>query len=167
MNKYLLGVLMVVVLQLAACTNMTAVSLDRVPTVVTAPPARIQAVGHGAQSSYGQYSSGQAKLMAMRAAQVDAYRALAEQVYGYRISGSSSVSSFITQNDAVRTYVEAFMRGTRLVSNVSIGDGNFEATVEIDLPVTFLNCVSRYGQAKPDVADCRIPVPAQSFASSM
>lgn len=106
----------------------------------TAPlpaPARLLAVGYGAQGNYSQYSHGQQQLMAMRAAQVDAYRNLAEQVYGFRVWGNTAVSAFATQNDSVRTYVDAFIRGARVVNMTSIANGNYEATVELDLTHDF------------------------------
>jgi hypothetical protein len=104
-------------------------------------PTAFVAIGHGNQGSYSQYNVGQQKLMAMRAAQVNAYRSLAEQVHGFRIWGNTTVSAFVTQNDSVRTYVDAFIRGARLVDMTSIGDGNFEATVELNLPPDFTDCV--------------------------
>ena len=106
----------------------------------TAPlpaPARLLAVGYGAQGAYSQYTHGQQQLMAMRAAQVDAYRNLAEQVYGFRVWGNTAVSAFATQNDSVRTYVDAFIRGARVVNMTSIANGNYEATVELDLTHDF------------------------------
>ena len=106
----------------------------------TAPlpaPARLLAVGYGAQGNYSQYSHGQQQLMAMRAAQVDAYRNLAEQVYGFRVWGNTAVSAFAAQNDSVRTYVDAFIRGARVVNMTSIANGNYEATVELDLTHDF------------------------------
>lgn len=112
------------------------------PAVVGAP-AKIQAAGYGAQSNLSQYTPGQAKLMAMRAAKLDAYRALAEQVYGYHVTGNTSVSAFAIQNDNVRTYVDAFIRGARLVSMNAINDGNFEAIIELELPFAFLDCVTK------------------------
>jgi hypothetical protein len=108
-------------------------------------PAKLQAVGYGAPGSYSQYTHGQQKLMAMRAAQVDAYRNLAEQVYGFRIWGSTSVSAFATQNDSVRSYVDAFIRGARVINMTAIADGNFEATVELELSQNFLNCFGGSG----------------------
>jgi hypothetical protein len=104
-------------------------------------PTQLLAVGYGSQNSYSQYNSGQRKLMAMRAAQVDAYRNLAEQVQGFRVWGNTAVSAFVTQNDSVRTYVDAFIRGARVVNMTAIGDGNFEATVELTLPKDFVACV--------------------------
>ncbi|MDR0715853.1 MAG: LPP20 family lipoprotein [Azoarcus sp.] len=128
----------------AARTPVVAVTTPVPPphsTVET--PTRFLAIGHGNQGSYTQYNTGQQKLMAMRAAQVNAYRNLAEQVHGFRIWGNTTVSAFVTQNDIVRTYVDSFIRGARLVNITPIGDGNFEATVELNLPRDFVECVRR------------------------
>lgn len=104
---------------------------------------KLTAVGYGAVGgSNSQYTLGQQKLLAMRAARVDAYRNLAEQVYGFHISGNTSVSAFATQNDSIRTYVDAFIRGARVVSLTPVADGNYEATVELDLTPAFFYCVS-------------------------
>lgn len=111
-----------------------------------ATPTKLLAVGYGAVGSYSQYTHAQQKLMAMRAAQVDAYRNLAEQVYGFRVWGNTAVSAFATQNDTARTYVDAFVRGARVVNMTSIADGNWEATVELELSPQFFDCLSRGGQ---------------------
>lgn len=106
-------------------------------------PQKVLAVGYGAiGGNSSQYTMGQQKLMTMRAARVDAYRALAEQVYGFRVWGNTAVSAFATQNDNVRTYVDAFIRGARLVNITAVADGNFEATVELDLTPNFFTCIS-------------------------
>ncbi|MBK7001368.1 MAG: LPP20 family lipoprotein [Rhodoferax sp.] len=101
------------------------------------------AVGYGSVGgSNSQYTVGQQKVMAMRAARVDAFRALAEQVYGFRISGATSVSAFATHNDNMRTYVDAFVRGAQVVSMTAVSDGNFEATVELEMTPEFFSCMS-------------------------
>jgi hypothetical protein len=104
-------------------------------------PNKFLAIGYGSQNSYSQYTAGQQKLMAMRAAQVDAYRNLAEQVHGFRVWGNTAVSAFVVQNDGVRTYVDSFIRGARVINTTAIGDGNFEVTVELTLPTDFAECV--------------------------
>lgn len=126
----------------APAATMTVAPVAEAPRQPLKPPrTRLKAVGFGAMGSFSQYSLGQARLMAMRAAQVDAYRNLAEQVFGFQISGSTTVSAFAAQNDAVRVYVDAFVRGARVVNLTSIADGNIEATVEIDLSPAFARCV--------------------------
>lgn len=112
------------------------------PRSAVATPTKLMAVGYGNVGSFTQYSShGQQALMAMRAARVDAYRNLAEQVHGFRVWGNTSVSAFVTQNDSIRTYVDAFIRGARVVNMANIGDGNYEVTVELELPAMFTECL--------------------------
>jgi hypothetical protein len=133
-------------------------------------PTRFLAIGYGNQGNYSQYNNntGQQKLMAMRAAQVNAYRNLAEQVHGFRIWGNTTVSAFVTQNDVVRTYVDSFIRGARLVNITPIGDGNFEASVELTLPKDFVECVRRTprcaGFAVPRIAVSSI-APSAAYVS--
>lgn len=113
------------------------------PVVVRPQPIKITATGQGSMGSYGQHNAGQQKLMAIRAAKLDAYRNLAEQVYGFQISGSTTVNAFVSQNDSIRAYVEAFVRGARIVDITSSMDGIYEATVELELPHDFGDCIVR------------------------
>jgi len=113
------------------------------PTVIKPPPIKVSAVGYGSTNAYSQLAPGQQKLMAMRAAKIDAYRSLAEQVYGVQITGNSTVGSFAMQNDQIRASVDAFVRGAKVVSINSVADGNFECTVELELPSDFRDCIVR------------------------
>lgn len=93
---------------------------------------KLTAVGYGAGGSFENYSVGQKKLMAMRASKLDAYRALAEQVQGVRITGGSTVSAMMMQNESFRVYIDAYIRGARIVSVAPITDGNIETTIELE-----------------------------------
>lgn len=128
----------------STCSTNTCQASTALQSAAQAP-TKLLAVGYGAVGSYSQYTHAQQKLMAMRAAQVDAYRNLAEQVYGFRVWGNTAVSAFATQNDSVRSYVDAFVRGARVVNMTSIADGNWEATVELELSPAFLDCLTRGG----------------------
>jgi hypothetical protein len=125
----------------ASSIEREAVTADSV--VVAGTPIRFLAVGYGSQNNYLQYNRSQQRLMAIRAAQIDAYRNLAEQVHGFRVWGNTAVSAFVAQNDNVRTYVDAFVRGARVINMNNVGDGTFEVTVESTLPVDFVECVRR------------------------
>lgn len=98
---------------------------------------RVSATGYGSTSHFDGYSNGQRRLMAMRASKLDAYRALAEQVYGVKIKGSTTVAAMIAQNDSYRIYVDAYLRGARVVSVTPMAEGNYETEVEIELPADF------------------------------
>ena len=103
---------------------------------------RITATGYGATSNFDGYSSGQRRLMAMRASKLDAYRALAEQVYGVRIKGNTTVGALVAQNDGYRVYVDAYLRGARVVSVTPMAEGNYETEVEIEMPADFARRVA-------------------------
>jgi hypothetical protein len=113
------------------------------PVVMRPQPIKITATGNGSMGHYGNQNSGQQRLMAMRAAKLDAFRNLAEQVYGFQISGSTTLNAFAAQNDNVRSYVEAFMRGAKVVDMTAGQDGIYEATVELELPPDFRDCIVR------------------------
>lgn len=122
------------------------------------PPVKVTAVGHGTLSNaqYGMYNPSQQKLLAMRAAKLDAYRSLAEQVYGFRLTGSTTISAFASQRDYVRVQVDAYVRGARVVEVKQLGDGSYEARVEAELPADIHQCLVRGDCPQPPKpsADC-------------
>jgi hypothetical protein len=75
----------------------------------------------------------QKRLMAKRAAKVDALRNLSETVYGVRINSSTTVRDFVTQSDIIRTNLDSLIQGAREVDYVERSDGTAEVTVEITL----------------------------------
>jgi hypothetical protein len=100
---------------------------------------KITAIGYGASSSYEGYTSGQKRLMAMRASKLDAYRALAEQIQGVRVNGNSTVAAMMAQVDGFRVYVDAYLRGAQIVTVTPMADGNYETTMELTLDSRFFN----------------------------
>lgn len=98
---------------------------------------RIRVVGYGAPPNSKELSPVQRRLLAMRASQLDAYRAVAEQVQGFKLSGSSSVGNLVTVNDTFRVYVDAYLRGVRLLSTEFKADGSSETIAEVVLDEGF------------------------------
>ena len=77
----------------------------------------------------------QAKLMAYRAAELDARRKLAEKLDGLMITSETSVRNFIAQNDEIETRMLTYQLGAEVVesSKKILDDGTAEVTVEINL----------------------------------
>jgi hypothetical protein len=75
----------------------------------------------------------QQRLMARRAAKVDALRNLTETVYGVQITSNTTVRDFITQSDVVRARLDALIQGAEEVDYIERPDGTAEVTVEITL----------------------------------
>lgn len=134
--RHLTALACITLASLGGCANLSGQGSASQATV------RITATGYGATGNFDGYSTGQRRLMAMRASKLDAYRALAEQVYGVRIKGNTTVGALVAQNDGYRVYVDAYLRGARVVSVTPMAEGNYETEVEIEMPADFARRVA-------------------------
>ncbi|MBO6179588.1 MAG: LPP20 family lipoprotein [Selenomonadaceae bacterium] len=75
----------------------------------------------------------QARMMARRAAMVDAYRQLAEFAQGINIDAETTVKNMVAVNDTVNTKVSAVIKGARIVNERSLAGGGYEVTMEVPL----------------------------------
>ena len=75
----------------------------------------------------------QARLLARRAAQADAYRQLAEVVKGVQVDGQTTVEMAMIQSDTVNLQVSAVIQGARIVSENFTTDGAYEVTMELPM----------------------------------
>jgi len=98
---------------------------------------KIVGIGYGSESTYQGYTPGQRRLMAIRASKLDAYRALAEQIYGIRIDSNTTVSALMAKNDSFRARVNAVVRGARIVSVTPMADHNYETILEVYVDKNF------------------------------
>lgn len=121
-------------------------------------PLILRVVGYGAinPKAKGQ-SKVQQRLMSIRASRLDAYRAMAERVYGTKVSGSSTVRDLVVQNDSFRTYVDTFIHGARVISSDVMEDGSVETILEMVIDAGFRNCLTTENSMRFN-ADCRTQV---------
>ncbi len=75
----------------------------------------------------------QRRLMAKRAAKVDALRNLTEVIYGLQIDSQTTVRDFVTQSDLIRSGVSAVIQGAQEIDYRELPDGTAEVTMEITL----------------------------------
>lgn len=75
----------------------------------------------------------EAKLMATRAAELDARRQLTEKIHGVQISATTTVRDFVVQHDTVKADVERFMAGAVISEPRYLDDGSVEVTASIKL----------------------------------
>jgi hypothetical protein len=73
----------------------------------------------------------QQRLMAKRAAKVDALRNLLETIYGVQITSDTTVRDFVTQSDVIRARLDALIQGAEEIDYIEQPDGTVEVTVEI------------------------------------
>ena len=97
-------------------------------------PLTLRAKGNGALDPDSR-SAAQAKLMAYRAAELDARRKLAERIDGLMINSNTTVRDFVAENDEIETSMLTFQQGAYVVtgSQKLLEDGTAEVTVEIEL----------------------------------
>jgi len=89
-----------------------------------------------ALTSYAQdYEwTGKDKLMAMRAARVDAIRLLAEQIKGLELTSETYVRDFVTVSDEIETALLEELKGARRKGRAKFyTDGSCEVTMEVPI----------------------------------
>ena len=102
------------------------------------------------------------RLLAIRASKLDAYRALAERIYGIGISGSSTVKDFALQSDGFAAIVESYVRGARVVSVIENKNTGMETVLEVLLPGDFQDCLNKVNNFKYGL-ECLQPLMHSSF----
>ena len=70
--------------------------------------------------------------MAIRASKLDAYRNLAEQVYGLFVESSSQMAELALASESVRARVQGLVYGSRLVSINPVGVDTYETKLALD-----------------------------------
>jgi outer membrane protein FlgP len=122
-------------------------------------PIVVRVTGYGAYASKEDALSEPKRLMAIRSSKLDAYRAMAERLYGIGISGKSSVDEFVLKSDGLAAALDSFVRGARVVSIIENKDRGFETVLEVLLPGNFNECVNKVNHFKYG-ADCLRPLPS-------
>ncbi|MFO7558341.1 MAG: hypothetical protein R6X10_05890 [Desulfobacterales bacterium] len=100
----------------------------------------IRAVGIGAPPE-NLYGKPEARPMALRAAQIDAYRNLLEVVQGVRIQSSTMVKNFMVEDDSISAQVSGMVQGAQVANKEYFDDGTVEVTLEMNLKGGFAQLV--------------------------
>lgn len=142
---------LLVLAALAGCSSMhspVASTSESAPQQAILPP-KVTAIGYGALPTQEGFSLEQRRILAIRASKLDAYRALAETVAGLKITGSSTVSAVTMTNDSFRVYVEAYLRGARVLTVTPLPGGSYETVLELQLGGDFYRDARNAVQAQP------------------
>ncbi|MCC5852302.1 MAG: LPP20 family lipoprotein [Alkalimonas sp.] len=91
----------------------------------------LRAVGYAPLSLQPGQNEQHKMLMALQASKLDAYRELAEQVYGQRIDANTSLQQLLVKNDQLRASVQGVIRGARVVKSYPVGDA-YATELELD-----------------------------------
>lgn len=75
----------------------------------------------------------QAKGMASKAAQADAYRKLGELVNGVRVEGETTVEKMLTTQDVIKLRVSATIKGAKIVNETFLSDGGYRVVMQVPI----------------------------------
>ena len=100
------------------------------PTVKAVPT--ITGMGYASVSSQPAKSVNQRRLMAIRAARMEAMRNLTEQVHGIKINSRTTIIDAIVQNDSLRATVDGLIVGAKTVRINPVGADTYEVVLELD-----------------------------------
>lgn len=104
------------------------------PAPMAIAPVMPKLSGRGFAQVAGQpgQTLNERRLLAMRAARLDALRDLTEQVHGIRISSDSYLRDAVLRNDTVAAHVQGSLRAARTVSIEPRGDDGYAVLLELD-----------------------------------
>ena len=92
----------------------------------------LRAIGYAPIDSQPGQSKEIRNIMAMKASKLEAYRELAEQVYGRQVKGSSNVTNMIATDDKLRAKVQGVIRGAKIVKSYPVGN-TYATELELDM----------------------------------
>lgn len=93
----------------------------------------LTAIGYAPVAQQMGQTENDRSLMAMKASKLDAYRELAEQVYGQRLNGSQSVANMVMQDSQLKASVEDVIRGARVIKSYPVGEDTYATELELDM----------------------------------
>lgn len=127
----------------AAVCVMAVSSVTLAATDISSGKIVVEGIGGAGQTVSNGY----------RAATVDAYRLIAEEVHGVQIDADTTVENTILTSDIIKTKVNGVIKGAKVVSRSVDGNGYYHVVME--LPV--------YGGANSLAAAVLPQVPQQGF----
>ena len=122
---------------------------------------KIRVTGYGAPPK-SFYPDPQRRLMAMRAAKIDAYRSLAERVTGIQIWGGTTIGDMVVEKDRFRVYIDTYINGARVIAENPLDDGTFETIVELTVDQNFLNKTLPEKATNDCVQNVDAPIPPET-----
>ena len=108
----------------------------------------IEATGYSVIQSHSG-SEPQQRLMAIKAARLDAFRQLAEVVYGTYIDSNTTISDLTIEDDVFRARVEGVIYGAEVIKIEPISADTYAATLGLprpmveDLRLLYMRLISR------------------------
>ena len=121
---------MMMMMMLSSCVISDRSSPASVMNMMEASET-IRATGYAVINLQASDLPEQRRLLAIRASRLDAYRSLAEQVYGQFIDSNSTVNDLVLSNDSFRARAQGVIYGAELESITPVGADTYEVTLSL------------------------------------
>lgn len=138
-----------ITLLLSGCSSVLDYEIEYEQAEPEAYPV-ITSVGYAPISSQRGRTESEQVINAMKASKLDAYRELAERVYGQRIKATSEMEGMNMSQDSIEVRIDAVVQGARVVRSYPTGD---IYTTELSLDTRQLYEVLGATQSKREVSD--------------
>ena len=115
----------------ADAPKTAALSLSRKLITERETSNLIKVSGFSAISVQPSKSLNQRRLMAMRAAKLDAYRVLTEQIHGIHLKGETTIAEAVITSDRLATAVAGLIIGAEVDSIKATSDDTYQVTLSI------------------------------------
>lgn len=115
------------------------------PLTVARENGWMTAVGYATISEQAGRTEAEKQVRAMRASKVDAYKELAEQVYGMRVSGTSALVDQRLGGEQTIGAVDGVIRGAEVVRAYKVGDSY---VTELRLDIRKMDKLKQYGEVQ-------------------
>ncbi len=96
----------------------------------------LRAIGYAPIAPQPGQNSEQKSIMAMKASKIEAYRELAEQVYGQQLKGNTSIANAVAGDDYLQAKVQGVIRGARVTRSYVVGD-SYATELELDMKLVY------------------------------
>nr|WP_315918750.1 flagellar assembly lipoprotein FlgP [Vibrio fluvialis] len=115
------------------------------PLQTMRPDDWLTAVGYASISEQKGRDDEEKQVRAMRASKIDAYRELAEQVYGMRVSGRAELQDQRLGTELTSGAVDGVIRGAEVVRSYKVGDSY---VTELRLDIRKMDRLRDYGEVQ-------------------
>lgn len=116
----------------AAPMSATAENARVAAPVVAAAPDLIVGLGFAQIANQPGATTNQKRLLALRAARMEAMRDLTEQVHGLHLNATTTVGQMVVTSDQLTGVVQGTIRGARTVSITPKGTDGYEVKLALD-----------------------------------
>ncbi|WP_088330270.1 LPP20 family lipoprotein [Lacimicrobium sp. SS2-24] len=93
----------------------------------------LTAVGYAPINEQSGESPSLRMLQAVKASKLDAYRELAEQVYGHRVNAQQSLQNMLLEDENLASSVQGVIRGAKVVRTYAVGENTYATELELDM----------------------------------